>query len=48
MYEAVKQLHVSDLAAGRGVVTLPAELLVKYLNAPREWAWQWVFPATRW
>ena len=24
-----------------------ARLRSKYPNAPREWAWQWVFPATR-
>ena len=26
---------------------LPAASAQKYPNAPREWAWQWVFPATR-
>ena len=26
---------------------LPGGLERKYPNAPREWAWQWVFPATR-
>ena len=26
---------------------LPTALLRKYPNAAREWAWQWVFPATR-
>ena len=43
----VKMQHESDLAAGRGSVALPGALRVKYPNAPREWAWQWVFPATR-
>lgn len=45
--ESVRALHAADLAAGRGSVALPGELRVKYPNAPREWAWQWVFPATR-
>jgi hypothetical protein len=28
-------------------VELPDALDRKYPNAPREWPWQWVFPATR-
>ena len=28
-------------------MALPGALAAKYPNAPREWAWQWVFPATR-
>jgi integrase len=43
----VKAQHESDLAPGRGTVALPGALRVKYPNAPSEWAWQWVFPATR-
>jgi integron integrase len=43
----VKAQHEADLAAGRGAVALPGALRLKYPNAPREWAWQWVFPATR-
>jgi integron integrase len=43
----VKAQHEANLAAGRGSVALPGALRVKYPNAPREWAWQWVFPATR-
>ena len=35
------------MAAGRGSVALPGALRAKYPNAPVEWAWQWVFPATR-
>ena len=27
---------------------MPDALGRKYPNAGREWAWQWVFPATRW
>ena len=43
----VKAQHDADLAAGRGAVALPGALRAKYPNAAREWAWQWVFPATR-
>jgi integron integrase len=43
----VKAQHDADLAAGRGGVALPGSLRTKYPNAPFEWAWQWVFPATR-
>src|SRR5439155_7804854 len=43
----VKAQHEADLAAGRGAVALPGALRLKYPNAPREWAWQWVFPVTR-
>jgi site-specific recombinase XerD len=43
----VKAQHDSDLVSGRGSVALPGALRAKYPSAPREWAWQWVFPATR-
>jgi integron integrase len=43
----VKTQHDADLATGRGGVALPGSLRAKYPNAPFEWAWQWVFPATR-
>jgi integron integrase len=39
--------HEVDLGEGWGFVELPDALRVKYPSAPREWAWQWVFPATR-
>lgn len=39
--------HQADLRRGAGWVELPGALLRKYPNAGREWAWQWVFPATR-
>ncbi|HVZ73586.1 MAG TPA: tyrosine-type recombinase/integrase [Polyangia bacterium] len=39
--------HRADLAVGAGTVELPDALSRKYPSAPREWAWQWVFPATR-
>jgi integron integrase len=43
----LKAQHARDLASGRGTVALPTALGAKYPNACREWAWQWVFPATR-
>jgi len=45
--ESVRAQHQDDLAVGAGWVELPTALLRKYPNAGREWAWQWVFPATR-
>ncbi len=39
--------HAADLEAGTGTVALPDALAIKYPSAPREWRWQWVFPATR-
>jgi len=43
----VRTQHQADLRRGAGWVELPGALLRKYPNAGREWAWQWVFPATR-
>jgi integron integrase len=43
----VRAQHQRDLAVGAGWVEVPTALLWKYPNAGREWAWQWVFPATR-
>jgi integrase len=43
----VERLHRQDLAQGRGAAPLPDALERKYPNAGREWAWQWIFPATR-
>lgn len=37
----------ADVAAGFGSAPLPDALARKYPGAAREWAWQWVFPATR-
>jgi integron integrase len=45
--ELVKKQHDLDLRHGAGWVELPWALARKYPNAGREWAWQWVFPATR-
>jgi integron integrase len=41
----VKALHEQDLASGCGGVFLPHALERKYVNAAREWGWQYVFPA---
>jgi integron integrase len=45
--EKVRALHHRDLARGAGHVVLPGALARKLPSAPREWAWQWCFPATR-
>jgi integron integrase len=45
--EAVRAQHTTDLEEGGGFVELPEALRRKYPTAPREWPWQWVFPATR-
>lgn len=44
--QRVKRLHEKDLRQGLGRVSLPNALARKYPNAPREWGWQWVCPAT--
>ncbi len=43
----VRLQHDADVRNGSGYVELPYALATKYPNAAREWAWQWVFPATR-
>lgn len=43
----VRRLHQRDLAAGYVGVMLPDALASKYPNAPAEWRWQFVFPASR-
>ena len=45
--EGVKPQHDADLRHGPGWIELPWALARQYPNAGREWAWQWVFPATR-
>jgi integron integrase len=45
--ERARSQHDRDLQHGAGWVELPWALARKYPNAAREWAWQWVFPATR-
>ncbi len=43
----VRAQHKADLARGHGEVYLPYALARKYPSAPREWGWQYVFPAAR-
>ncbi|GLS15698.1 integron integrase [Hydrogenophaga electricum] len=40
-----RALHEKDVQAGLGRVYLPNALAVKYPEADRTWAWQWVFPS---
>jgi cytochrome P450 PksS len=42
-----KRLHERDLAQGAGRAVLPYALDRKYPNASTDWAWQFVFPASR-
>jgi integron integrase len=44
--ERVRSIHREDLRAGFGAVALPDTLHRKYPAAPRDWRWQWLFPAT--
>ena len=44
--EVMRQFRL-DLAAGDGWVELPKAYDRKSPSAPREWQWQWVFPASR-
>src|SRR5919106_6119546 len=41
----VRTLHQQDLAQGHSEVYLPHALEWKYPRAPKEWGWQYVFPA---
>jgi integron integrase len=43
--QRVKALHDEDLQKGYGAVYLPGALERKYPGAPRQWGWQYVFPA---
>jgi integron integrase len=43
----VKALHQKDLAEGYGETILPNALNVKYTRASKEWAWQFIFPASQ-
>jgi integron integrase len=43
----VQNQHNDDLASGSGWVELPGALSSKLKGAPREWPWQWAFPASR-
>lgn len=44
---SVKEIHDRDMKMGYGEVSLPDALEKKYPNAPREWSWQWLFPADK-
>jgi integron integrase len=39
--------HEQERLKGRGNVSVPFALARKYPNSPREFRWQWVFPASR-
>jgi integron integrase len=43
----VRQWHQQALRLGYGGVAMPDALARKYPSAHREWAWQYVFPATK-
>lgn len=43
----VEKQHQQDLADGYGEVYLPDALARKYPSAPKEFRWQYLFPATR-
>jgi integron integrase len=45
--QQVRAIHNQDLRDGFGEVYLPYALEVKYPSAPREFAWQYLFPASR-
>jgi integron integrase len=45
--DRVRLQHEDDLQRGCGRVVLPDALDRKYPSANAEWAWQWVFPASR-
>jgi integron integrase len=42
----VRRQHEKDLARDLGRAPLPDALARKYPGADRQWAWQWVFPAS--
>lgn len=45
--EQVRRVHQRDLAAGLGDAYMPGALGRKYPNAAKEFAWQFVFPASK-
>jgi len=47
MLQEVKTLHQKDLAEGYGEAALPNALGEKYRTASKEWAWQFIFPASQ-
>ena len=44
--EGVRRIHDDDLQRGLGRTALPRALLLSRPSVDREWAWQYVFPAT--
>lgn len=44
-FETVAELHEKDLGAGYAGVFMKGRLDKKYKNAPKEFVWQWFFPA---
>lgn len=44
--KTIQEIHQEYLEKGYGSVWLPDALAKKYPNADRDWAWQYVFPAT--
>ena len=45
--QRVKAQHDTDIRQGLGAVAVPDAIGRKYPSAPTDWAWQWLFPATR-
>lgn len=45
--EKVKYQYRRDMEQGLGGASLPNALEKKYPNAPKEWGWQFVFPASK-
>ena len=45
--DKIQALHQQDLREGFGEVWLPDALAQKYPQAPKEWGWQYVFPARK-
>ncbi|UJB64128.1 integron integrase [Acidovorax sp. YS12] len=43
--QKARALHEKDVVAGLPGVHLPHALAVKYRQADKSWAWQWVFPS---
>ena len=43
--KTVSAIHQQDIKEGYGEVYLPYALARKYPNAPKEWIWQYLFPA---
>ncbi len=46
-FRRVRQLHEIDRLHGRAGVSIPFAIDRKYVNAPKEWSWQYVFPSEK-